>query len=210
METTEQLRGHNIEFDFICIRHGFENSTLVADGSDMSDRDNTQQAVYIEFSRTSLLDQEGNALLLGTAGEDNNEIIIVSTSIIRPWEMQKRKMAAVKTKVKEKRQREKRERVKMEAKKGEKNVSVSRYLFLKYTMEQESDGLMVWFYGISTIIGYLMPNHLYTHILRIYDLVRLVFMAYQTLYVIKGQILFKHMLRIYDLVWLGFMAYQPL
>ena len=31
---------------------------------------------------------------------------------------------------------------------------------------------LVGFYGISTIIGYLMPNPLYTHILNIHDLVR--------------------------------------
>ena len=30
---------------------------------------------------------------------------------------------------------------------------------------------LVWFYGISTIVGYLMPNPLYTYILNIYDLV---------------------------------------
>ena len=30
---------------------------------------------------------------------------------------------------------------------------------------------MVWFYGISTIVGYLMPNRLYTYILKIYDFV---------------------------------------
>ena len=29
------------------------------------------------------------------------------------------------------------------------------------------------FYGISTIVGYLTPNHLYTYISKIYDLVRL-------------------------------------
>ena len=45
---------------------------------------------------------------------------------------------------------------------------------------------MVWFglvgfYGISTLVGYLMPNPLY-----------------------------RYRLNIYDLVWLGFMAYQPL
>ena len=28
---------------------------------------------------------------------------------------------------------------------------------------------LVWFYGISTIVGYLMPNPLYTCILDIYD-----------------------------------------
>ena len=39
----------------------------------------------------------------------------------------------------------------------------------------------VGFYGISTIVGYLMPNPLYTYILDIYDLVWLAFMAYQPL-----------------------------
>ena len=28
----------------------------------------------------------------------------------------------------------------------------------------------VWFYGISTIIGYLMPNPFYTYLLNMYDL----------------------------------------
>ena len=40
---------------------------------------------------------------------------------------------------------------------------------------------LVWFYGISTIAGYLMPNPLYTYVLNIYDLVWLGFMAYQLL-----------------------------
>ena len=30
---------------------------------------------------------------------------------------------------------------------------------------------LVGFYGISTIVGYLMPNPFYTYILNIYDLV---------------------------------------
>ena len=38
---------------------------------------------------------------------------------------------------------------------------------------------LVWFYSISTIVGYLMPNPLYTYILNVYDLVWLGFMAYQ-------------------------------
>ena len=38
---------------------------------------------------------------------------------------------------------------------------------------------LVRFYGISTIVGYLMPNPLYTYRLNIYDLVGLGFMAYQ-------------------------------
>ena len=38
---------------------------------------------------------------------------------------------------------------------------------------------LVGFYGISTIVGYLMPNPLYSYMLNIQDLVRLGFMAYQ-------------------------------
>ena len=38
---------------------------------------------------------------------------------------------------------------------------------------------LVWlFYGILTLVGYLMPNNLYTYILNIYDLAWLCFMAY--------------------------------
>ena len=43
---------------------------------------------------------------------------------------------------------------------------------------------LVWFYGISTIVGYLMPNPFYTYILNMYDLVWFAFMAYQPLKVI--------------------------
>ena len=38
---------------------------------------------------------------------------------------------------------------------------------------------LVGFYGLSTIVGYLKPNPLYTYILDIYDFVWLGFMAYQ-------------------------------
>ena len=37
------------------------------------------------------------------------------------------------------------------------------------------------FHDISTLVGYLMPNPLYTDILDIYDLVWLGFLAYQPL-----------------------------
>ena len=40
---------------------------------------------------------------------------------------------------------------------------------------------LVGFYGISTIVGYLMPNPLYSYILYIYDFFWLGFMAYQLL-----------------------------
>ena len=40
---------------------------------------------------------------------------------------------------------------------------------------------LVGFYGMSTIVGYLMQNPVYTYILDIFDLVWLDFMAYQPL-----------------------------
>ena len=56
------------------------------------------------------------------------------------------------------------------------NAKSSLYIYIKYI----GFGL-VWFYGISTLIGYLMPNPLYTYSLNIYELVWLGFMAYQPL-----------------------------
>ena len=40
---------------------------------------------------------------------------------------------------------------------------------------------LVEFYGISTVVGYFMPNPFYTYIKNIYDLVWLGFIAYQPL-----------------------------
>ena len=112
------------------------------------------------------------------------------------------------------------------------NAKSSLYIYIKY----------IWFglvglYGISTIVGYLMPYPLYTYILNIYDLVWLGFMVYQPLWLfyaksslyiyikyiwfglvgfygistIVGYLmpnpLYTSILNIYDLVWLGFMAY---
>ena len=45
------------------------------------------------------------------------------------------------------------------------NAKSSLYIYIKYI----GFGL-VWFYGISTILGYLMPNPIYTHLLNKYDL----------------------------------------
>ena len=59
------------------------------------------------------------------------------------------------------------------------NARSSLYIYIKYIWFG-----LVWFYGISTIVGYLMPNPLYTYILNIYDLVWLDSMAYQPLKVI--------------------------
>ena len=43
------------------------------------------------------------------------------------------------------------------------NAKSSSYIYIKYI----GFGLF-WFYGISTIVGYLMPNFVYTYILDIY------------------------------------------
>ena len=51
--------------------------------------------------------------------------------------------------------------------------------FILYGMLVEF--IISWFYDISTIVGYLMPNPIYTYILNTYDLVWLAFMAYQPL-----------------------------
>ena len=56
------------------------------------------------------------------------------------------------------------------------NAKSSLYMHIKYIGFSS-----VRFYGISTIVGYLMPNPLYTFILNIYDFVWLGFMAYQPL-----------------------------
>ena len=40
---------------------------------------------------------------------------------------------------------------------------------------------LVWFYDISTIVSYIIPNPFYTYISNIYDLVWLGFLAYQPL-----------------------------
>ena len=40
---------------------------------------------------------------------------------------------------------------------------------------------LVWFYSMLIILGYLMPNLIYTYILSIYNMVWLSFMEYQPL-----------------------------
>ena len=82
---------------------------------------------------------------------------------------------------------------------------------------------MLGFYGTSTIVGYLMPNPLYTeyilniylywiyieYILNIYDFVWFYGKSIIIDYLMPSP-LYTYMLNIYDLLWLGFMAYQPL
>ena len=53
------------------------------------------------------------------------------------------------------------------------NAKSSLYIYIKNV----GFGL-VGFYGISTIVGYLKPNPLYTYILHTYDLFCLGFMSY--------------------------------
>ena len=45
------------------------------------------------------------------------------------------------------------------------------FLFFLKDVVRYEDSLLVMFYGISTIVGYLMPNPLYRYIFNIYDLV---------------------------------------
>ena len=59
-----------------------------------------------------------------------------------------------------------------------KQMTNVRLICLSYIAQLEVLSL-AWFYGISTFVGYLMPNPLYTYTLNIYDLVWLSFMAYQ-------------------------------
>ena len=75
-------------------------------------------------------------------------------------------------------------RVRTDWVKNEKNFT--KALLARAIQEITSQIYLSWvgFYGTSTIVGYLMPNPLYTYILDIYDLVSLGFMAYQPLWVI--------------------------
>ena len=50
------------------------------------------------------------------------------------------------------------------------NTKSSLYIYIRYILFG-----LVWFYSISTIVGYLMPNPFYTYILNIYGLVWLAF-----------------------------------
>ena len=73
------------------------------------------------------------------------------------------------------------------------SINISKFLlipiFVEYLFSIVKNGRslpdvvglgLIWLYGISTFVGYLIPNHFYTHILNIYNLVLLGFMPYQT------------------------------
>ena len=59
------------------------------------------------------------------------------------------------------------------------NAKSFLYIYIKYIVFG-----FISFHGISTIVGYLMPNPLYIYIINISDLVCLGFMSYQPLLVI--------------------------
>ena len=58
---------------------------------------------------------------------------------------------------------------------------IFKQIYLTLTQIGPGNNGLVEFYGISTIVGYLMLNLVYTFIMNIYDLVGLGFMAYQPL-----------------------------
>ena len=79
------------------------------------------------------------------------------------------------------------------------NAKSSLYIYIKYT----GFGL-VGFYGISTIVGYLMPNPLYTYILDIYDLVWLGFMAYKPFWLFNAKSRLYIYIKYIKFGWVGF------
>ena len=84
------------------------------------------------------------------------------------------------------------------------NAKSSLYIYIKYIWFGS-----VWFYGISSLVDYLMLNPFYAYILNIYDLVGFYGISTIVGYLMPNP-LYTYILNIYDLVWLGFMAYQPL
>ena len=83
---------------------------------------------------------------------------------------------------------------------GLSNAKSSLYIYNKYIWFG-----LVGFYGISTIVSYLIPNLLYTYILDIYDWV-----GFYNISTIVGYLmpnpLNTYILNIHDWVWLGFMV----
>ena len=115
------------------------------------------------------------------------------------------------------------------------NAKSSLYIYIKYIWFG-----LIGFYGISTIVGYLMLNPLYTYILNVYDFVFVgfhgrstivgylmpnllysyisniwfVLVGFYGILIIVGYLmpnpLYTYILNTYNLVWLSFMTYQPL
>ena len=85
------------------------------------------------------------------------------------------------------------------------NAKSSLHIYIKYILFG-----LVGFYGISTIVSYLMPNNFYTYIKYIgFDLVGFYGISTIAAYLMPNP-LYTCISNIYDLVWLGFMAYQLL
>ena len=54
-------------------------------------------------------------------------------------------------------------------------IQFDRNILFKSDLKKTSDWFsLAWFYGISTIVGHLMPNPVYTSILDIYNLLTIV------------------------------------
>ena len=70
---------------------------------------------------------------------------------------------------------------------------------------------LLWVYGISTIVGYLMPNPFLNIFIKNIGFGLVGFYSISTIvgYLMPNP-LYTYILNIYDLVWLGFMACQPL
>ena len=95
------------------------------------------------------------------------------------------------------------------------NAKSSLYIYIKYI----GFGL-IGFYGISTIVGYLMLNHLYTHT-HIYIYIKYIWFSLIGFYGISTIVgylmpnplytyIYIYILDIYNLVGLGFKAHQQL
>ena len=52
----------------------------------------------------------------------------------------------------------------------EKLSAYEKIIWIHTIFAGDTSDIMVWFNGISTIVGYLMPNPVYTYIINIYDL----------------------------------------
>ena len=65
---------------------------------------------------------------------------------------------------------------------------------------------LVWFYGISTIIGYLMLNPVYTYILNIYDLVWFYGISIIVGYLMPNP-LYTYILNVY-MIWFGLVLWH--
>ena len=94
------------------------------------------------------------------------------------------------------------------------NAKSSFYIYSKYIWFGLVWFGLVWFYCISTLVDYLMPNLLFTYIVNICDLVWFglvllhinpcrLFNAKSSFYIYSKYIWFA-------LVWFGFIAYQRL